>query len=256
MAGLGALARTTWIQLASKHFPSSGRKYMTYVQAIQQPEILPGAVTVALVGKAAHDIEFGRESYDLRDVFLGRNVPVKKHGEPGKGKYASSKGGYYRAIPFRHTGPESAGVLGAPMGSQFAKAQGSQAALELGKWVYSQAKQLRATKEGPNRTVKWGERLPAGLAPLLRPHHKSDIFKDLYKIQKRYGPGGAVQTQYRTFRTISTRIRTGWIMPATPGEQIMVELASYFKSRAPAFVTQIVNASASSGPASAPPSAF
>lgn len=245
MAGLGALARTTWISLASKHFPNSGRKYMTYVNAIQQPEILPGMASISLVGQAAHDIEFGKASYDLRDVFLGKSVPVKTRGQSGKGKYASAKGGFYRFIPFRHTGPESAGALGSPMGSQFARAQGAQAALELGKWIYSQAKQLRATKEGPDRSVKWGERLPAGLAPLLKPHHKSDIFAGTYKVKKQYD--GGVGNKYVSFRTISTRVRTGWIMPATPGERIMVDLAVYFKSRAPAFVTQIINAQGGSG---------
>lgn len=254
LAALGAMAKATWTRLAQDRLSSRRRDLAEYVRSIQDPEILPDMASVALVGKRAHDIEFGRASYDLRDVLLGPKVPVKQRGGSGKGKYRSKAGQYYRYIPFRHGGPDSLGTTGAPMGSPYASAMGAEGAAALGQRVYKLAKELSASAEKPGRQVQWGERFLKGIEPKLKPHHSGSIYDSMVRIEKAYlNPRTGkqtVQSSYKTFRTISTAKKIGWIVPATTGYHLLIALKAHMKVQAPAYITQVINTSSSGG---APP---
>ncbi len=216
---LAASARNHWIKLAGA-LGASVR--VDYIAGIQEVDFQPGVATIALVGMMPNLIEQGMDTVDMHDTLLGPNVPVVPMG--GRGKHAKTDGsGFYRAIPFRHSTPTSNGSTGQPMGSQFAGDPLVNAA-KLGKDVYNAAKKLDPSTSDPYSGTKWGGRLPGGMAPKLKPHHHSDIFSGMVKMQKTYK--NATQNQYMTFRTISTG-SPGWIRPATPGVHLATQVSEF-----------------------------
>lgn len=63
-------------------------------------------------------------------------------------------------------------------------------------------------------SYKWGGRLPAGLAPKLKDHHKTDIYAGMVKFDT--STPHAKSSAYMTFRVMSDK-SSGWIVPAKPG---------------------------------------
>jgi hypothetical protein len=208
---LGAVARAKWIRLAQTTLGSSKRDY---IQGIQEVTGEGQERIIALTGWLPNAVENGLPSYDMRTTLLGG----------GKG-HAAKDGSRYRAIPFRHSTPGSAGGVGAPMGARMGPQgpgslavrggmdQGSSAA--LGKRIYDMAKRLRP-----------GQRLnTASLGiPKLAPHHKTDIYSGMRRETKQYGT--ATQAQYGTFRTISTKSKEGWIHPGIQARHLAEQVQS------------------------------
>lgn len=64
----------------------------------------------------------------------------------------------------------------------------------------------------------WGSRLPAGLAPMLKPSHKTDPYAGMVRMK-------TDKSRYLTFRTMSEN-STGWIVPAKPGHYIVRDLVA------------------------------
>lgn len=79
----------------------------------------------------------------------------------------------------------------------------------------------------------WGARLPAGLAPKLAPHHKTDPFAGMVRMDT--STGKARSSAFLTFRVMSEK-SNGWLIPAKPGLHIMRDLAAELETMAPAFV--------------------
>lgn len=99
--------------------------------------------------------------------------------------------------------------------------------MKLGKEIYSTAKKLSASKSNPYGGMSYGERLPAGMAPKLKRHHAVDIYAGMVRAEKTYVK--STQSQYTTFRTISTG-SPGWIRPSTlPGKQYAEKVVQFVK---------------------------
>jgi hypothetical protein len=217
-------ARLHWINLANRYLHTSRNDYVTSIQDVQ---IIPGMATITLVGQPANIIENGLEEVDLREWLLGPNVPVAPFGE--KGKRQAADGGFYRAIPFRHQVPGSSGTVARAMGDPYRGVVAG--ARDLGKEVYAAAKKLRKRKAkiGPPRMVQG--RLPAGMFPKLKEHHKTDIYAGMIRSRAAYKK--VVQAQYVTFRTISTNVSTGWIRPPTGGRHFAQRTSKHIQRMAP-----------------------
>lgn len=210
-------ARNHWIKHAGNDTSVFRNDYISGIQ----PVVPRGekSQVISLVGEVPHMLEDGQESLDMRTTLLGPNVPVAPMGE--RGKHRNKDGGYFRAIPFRHTIPDSGKTVGQAMGSAYSGHDAVSDAKKLGSEVYKNAKELLPTKTDPYGKTTWGGRLKtsqisAGLnegikgIPLLRPHHKSSIYEGMVREEKTYEK--ATQSQYVTFRTISTSVQDGsWI---------------------------------------------
>ncbi|RYF12724.1 MAG: hypothetical protein EOO40_00550 [Deltaproteobacteria bacterium] len=207
-----------WVSLVQRKLTGADRQ--AYREALTMYAPVGGAQTfqrvIAVTGERANSIEAGQPAYDMHDTLLGPQIPVVPKGSGKKGKHKNKQGGFYRSIPFRHQTPTSNGLHGAPMGSPYAGSLGAEAALELGRAVYKAAKKLSPSTGGPGQKIKYGSRLPAGLAPKLSPKHTTDIYASMYKQSKVYEK--ATGSQYVTFRTISTtRGLDKWQRKATAG---------------------------------------
>jgi hypothetical protein len=225
-------ARDFWITRAGQELTSGRRDYLNGIQ----PVMVSGSVgTIALVGTLANMIEEGASAFDMRTTMLGAGVPVVEVGSGMKGKHQNAKGGFYRAIPFRHQTPESSGQGGgAPMGSQFGDHPLVNDALALGKAIHKAAKKLDPTTGMPGEPTQWGGRLPAGMAPRLKAHHVTDIFAGMVKVEKQYEK--SKQSTYVTFRTISTTSGhpDSWMHPGIEAEHLADEVSDFIDQIAPA----------------------
>jgi hypothetical protein len=222
----GAYAK--WTKLARDNLVSTRAAYIDGLQYTgrKAADGVSLEAVITLNGELANEIEQGAESYDMHDTLLGPDVPVVPRGQ--RGKHNKKGGGFYRVIPFRHQGPDTNGIHGAPMGSSYGESLGHDEAYKLGKAIYAEAKKLKATVGMPGGKVKYGGRLPAGLAPKLKEHHHSDIYAGMIKQSKTYAK--ATQSQYATFRTISTG-SPGWVRKATEGKHFCEEVQRFTEDR-------------------------
>jgi len=231
LSNIAESARNEWIRLAGEGlFTTKG----DYIRGIQPVEMKPGLAIIALLGELPNLVEEGMDTLDLHDTLLGPNVPISEPGEFGKHLSIDPKTfktGYYRAIPFRHGVPDSEGAVGQPMGRPYGGHDAVQDAKKLGQAVYEAAKKLKGTTSDPaSGKVKYGGRLKAGMAPLLKPHHSTDIYAGMIKERKKYRK--KTQSQYMTFRTISTG-SPGWIRPATTGKFYSQQVGAFVQKIAP-----------------------
>lgn len=193
---------------------------------------IKGVITGAFSGeissnyKYVEDIESGRPAYDMKRM-LDTSMKVR-----------ISKQGYrYLIIPFRHNTPGNSAHANA-----------------MPKAVYAQARQLapsrvtghgtrlsgtgawdiktKAPAEVRQRAYKWGDRLAAGTARKLQPHHKSDPYAGMVKMNTTT-PGGKTSSSYLSFRVMSER-SGGWIIPARPGLWIAKAVAESLQRTAEA----------------------
>lgn len=242
--------RSRWIALAQQSLTTTLKDYLP---AIQQERLEGQAAVVSLVGAVPNTIEHGSPAYDMRKTLLGPNVPIVVRGSGKRGMQRGKDGTLYRSIPFRHQTPGSGNGPQAmrhakPMGHAYQGSLGEQAARDLGKAIHAAAKKLTPSTSEPHFLKGQGvvttntkgkvqshktqamqrphmqARLPAGTAGAtkLRPHHSTDIYAGMVRLQKTYRK--ATQASYMTFRTISTRNMTGWQHPATPGANLMKQL--------------------------------
>lgn len=237
-------ARAEWIRLAGKDLRTTRRDYLNGIQPVQMRG--KGTAVITLLGELPNIIEEGMDTLDLHDTLLGPNVPISEPGNYGKHLKVMKGGGlgYYRAIPFRHATPGTGGAVGQPMGRLYRESAYGEDFVKkfkkLGKDVYGAAKELKPTKGDPYGKVSYGGRLPEGMAPKLKPHHATDIFAGMIREEKTYVE--ATQSQYMTFRTISTG-SPGWIRPATTGRHYAKKVGDYVARMAPkaldAFVQEL-----------------
>lgn len=230
---LADVAKAEWIRLG-KEDGSSRRS--EYIKGIQKPVVSGATAVIALVGTVANMLEHGDSGVNLRDTLLGSNVPVVPRGQ--RGKQESKEGGYYRAIPFRHATPGAeAQVVGQEMGKAYSGHQAVADAKKLGREVYGKARKLKPYSE--TQAKPEDRRLPAGMAPKLKDHHKTDIFAGMIREEKTYEK--ATQSQYFTFRTISTHItdEQGNRRPATVGWKRGPIRARNYAKKVSAYVAKI-----------------
>lgn len=223
-------SRNEWIKIAGASLSTTRQDYIAGIQPVQ---IKPGMAVISLVGQLPNIIEEGMDAVDMHDTLLGPNVPISPPGEYGKHLTIDPKTfktGYYRAIPFRHATPGTTGAVGAAMGTQYEGHEAVADAKALGKKIYRRAKKLEGTTSEPFGKTSYGGRLPAGLAPKLRPHHQTDIYAGMIRERKTYAK--STQSQYMTFRTISTG-SPGWLRPKTTGRFFSLKVSEYVQKLAP-----------------------
>jgi hypothetical protein len=143
---------------------------------------------------------------------------------------------YYRAIPFRHSVPQSEGTVAPRMGSAYAPKLGAATAQGIGALVYGKAKKLKATTSLPGAGVSYGGRLMFSdseqeQVPKLKPHHAGDIYSGMIRQRKTYEK--ATQSQYTTFRVISTRVPDKWHRPSKPGAFLSDRVGDFVTKLAP-----------------------
>lgn len=218
---LAAAARSHWIGLAQKELKSSRR---AYVQGIQGIEVGKGYAAVSLVGLIPNLVENGQNPYDMHTTLLGPGVPLATPGKSGKRR--AKDGHYYRAIPFRHQVPGTLGQGGGQvMGSAYQGHAAIADAAALGRSIHKHAQKLGATTGMPGQATKWGDRLPAGLAPKLRAHHSTDIYAGMVKMAKAYKE--VTQNQYMTFRMISEAVPEKWHHPGIESRHLAPRVQRY-----------------------------
>jgi len=228
-------SRDYWIMLASK---DSSHLRFDYLTGILPVEDKKGQSVIGLVGELPHLLEEGAPSLDLRTTLLGPKVPTVPRGQ--RGKHLAKIGGYYRAIPFRHMTPGTAAAprgktSGLEMGMAYKGHPAIANAKALGKSIHKAAKKLSASVSAPGQKTVYGGRLQAGMAPKLKEHHKTDIYAGMIRERKTYEK--ATQSQYYTFRTISTNVTEGWIRPPIIARHYADQVAQYATKLAPEVVT-------------------
>lgn len=247
---LAASARVKWIRLAQVGLRSTAQ---TYIEGIQEVEAAPSQRTIVLTGWLANALENGADPWDLRETLLG---PEAKHRKPGfshiPGQPKFRDGSWYAHIPFRHGTPGTTGLAGQPMGMRYGP-QGEKSrawaasghmtegeAAAMGKKIYELAKALKQRRAGKRKaSIRDVLGAGAGDAPLLAPWHKTDIYAGMRKERKTYvGPSGkqTTQSQYTTFRTISTRNDVGWIHPGFEPRHYSQQVAEHVARIAPGAV--------------------
>ena len=216
VADIAESARNHWMKLAEK---DQSHLRFDYILGIQAVQYTGGQAVLSLIGEIPHMLEDGAPAIDMRTTLLGPNVPVVAMGERGKHKNAS--GGFYRAIPIRHKTPKSTKI----------KETGSAArrAHRMGKDIYKIAKGLKSHG-----------RLQAGLAPKLAKHHRTDIYAGMKRIVKQYSKGGPKQSQYVTFRTISTTVHEGWVRKRYVARNYAKQVNSFVKRLAPKAIAAFI----------------
>lgn len=225
-------ARGFIVHKAQMELHTSGTDYMMGLQPV---EMAPGVATITLLGWLPNAVENGWAGGDMKQALLsGRNAKMTKDGHR------------YAIIPFRHGTPGTSGANFPAMGAAFGpKGQMSRAAQfpgassdrakRIGRAVYNAARKLEPTTGHPSTGTQWGGRLPAGLAPKLSAHHKTDIYAGMVKERKVYQ--FAEQSMYTTFRVVSDKSDpSSWIHPGIEPRQFFHEAAE----RIPALAKRII----------------
>ena len=217
LADVADATRDWWIAEAMADLNSSKADY---IHGLQPVEMAPGQAVLTLVGVVPNIVEHGQEETDMRSTLLGPRVPISPEGEYGKHLTIRPGGevGYYRAIPFRHGTP--GGLGGAPMPKD----------------VHRAAKRLRARISEPNKGAFWAEGEDEESKPKRLGVEYGSKYSGMIRTEKAYrvfemtpeGPKGkGVQSQFVTFRTISTLNPFGWIRPASPGKHFADRAMDY-----------------------------
>lgn len=221
-------ARLKWISSARREL---GASRDAYIDGIQSVEARPGVRILTLVGWLPNAIENGIEAFDLRETLLSGTSRLAK---------VSADGHRYGHVPFRHGTPGSAGKTGKPMGRAYGptgehglghgNVMPAEHAADMGSRVYKAAKRLAATTRPPGGKTRWGGRLPAGMAPKLASHHKTDIFAGMTRVRHTYKR--ATQTKFMTFRTISEKNPEGWMHPGIKPRGLAGRVDEYVQEHA------------------------
>ena len=222
VANIADGARDEWVRLAGATLNTSRRDYL---DSIQHTKHTPGVSLISLVGQPANLIENGGPEVNMRKWLLGPNVPVAPKGQ--KGKRLAKDGSFYRAIPFRHATPGTGGAVGRAMGDPYGNVVRDSKA--LGRAVYNQAKKL-----GPRERLQAGLRYGRGgksMIPKLRKRHATDIYAGMQRVRGAYKE--TIQSQYMTFRMISTKNTSGWMYPHREGKKLAEKVQTYVAKIAP-----------------------
>ena len=182
-----------------------------YVDAISWKMTGAFAAEISSDYKLSSEIETGRPSRDMKKV-------LQTSTRTRTAKSGAHAGQKYLIIPFRHNVPGN--TAHAP-------------AMPLN--VYKAAKQLSTSSivgkttriSGTGHTVpqsvyNWGGRLPPGMMPKAKPHHKTDLYSGMVRMNTSSGSGKS--SSYMTMRVMG-EWSAGWIYPAKPGLFIAKDIA-------------------------------
>lgn len=180
-----------------------------YAGSIQMKMTGPFSALVWTDYKNAEEIETGRPPRDLK-VMLSTSLKVR----------TTKKGKRFLFIPFRHNTPGNDALGPAMPTDVYALAKEmapssiiGQTQRASGTGAFDMKSRQRLTV--PQNMYSWGGSLPAGLAPKLKPAHKTDPYAGMYRFNTST-PGGGQHSSYLTFRTMMEG-SPGWIVAAQPG---------------------------------------
>lgn len=201
-----------------------------YADTIRVEHTGPYSAQIVSDYKYVEDIENGRPPYDMKRM-LDTSMKVR----------VSKKGRRYLIIPFRHNTPGN-DALAKPMPADiYAQAKDlsasritSQGMRRSGTGAYGvqKAGKFRSAFLVRNNRYKWGDKLPAGLAPKMRTEHKTDPYASMYRFEAKT-PGGKNYSTYITFRVMAEG-QSAWILPAKPGLYIAKTVSESLMADAPA----------------------
>lgn len=191
------------------------KEKQAYIDSIQWQSTGPLKAEVWSDYDLANQIETGRPERDLKTVLQTSNkVRRVQHG-----KHAGQK---YLIIPFRHNTPGFTAH-----------------AKDMPPHIYQQAKQLLPSRvvgqttrtsgtgaQVPQLVYKWGGRLPQGLAPKMKPHHKTDIYAGMVKFNT--STPKAKSSAYTSFRTMG-EWSDGWVVGPRPGLYLALATSEFAK---------------------------
>jgi hypothetical protein len=236
-------ARTEIARLAGQQLGTTAKDYTQGLLPTKFHKVNPKAAgpqsvaTITLQGMLPNMIERGWGGGDLKPALLS-----------GRSAKTAADGTKYAVVPFSHGAAKSGSRNRPPMGSAYnpkssrsASRMGvatESAARKLGGHVHRAAKKLSPTTSHPESGRNlWGGGLKAGHAPLLKAHHKSDIYSGMVRHQKTYK--SATQSHYQTFRTVAMSQPAGWLHPGIEAhnlfpkaDQYVQQVGSFLMSRA------------------------
>jgi hypothetical protein len=181
-----------------------------YAKSIEWYNSGPFEVTVEAGYDKAGEIETGRPARDLKAALkTSLRVRVAKSGK--------HKGQRYLIIPFRHNTPGYDAHADAMPADIYEVASQMKQSRVTGK--YLTANQQGVVKGGKpvmieRNKYKWGESLPAGLAPKKKSYHATDPYAGMVRMKE--STGGSA---YLTFRVMG-EWSSGWIVAPQPGRYI------------------------------------
>jgi hypothetical protein len=262
---LATAAHLKWRNVAATELKTTRQ---TYIQSIQEPVSSPKERAIVLVGWLPVAIETGLDAFDLRTTLLGPNAK-SRHESASGGFYANVPFRHGTPGTTGLAGPPMGQAHGQRSAMSRAAAgdlSGSQAA-EFGKELYKMAKSLQAKREaGPKwskpgqsggrvqvgtTATRAGEQLSGAAAlhayrqaggvgtGLLRGHHTTSIYTGMQKERKAYvGKTGktTTQSQYITFRRISTENPTGWMHPGIEAHNFADQAAEHIAKITPGVI--------------------
>lgn len=186
-----------------------------YVDSIKWQMVGPMAAEITTDFKLAGEIETGRPAKDLKKALQTSKKTRMAMGGPHVGQK-------YLVIPFRHNTPSASGEgAHAPQmpSDIYAKAKHLSASYVLPAGTNRPSMRLSATGHAvPQHSYRWGETLPAGLAPKLKSHHVSDPYAGMVRFDTSSVVGGKKvrSSSYLTFR-IMGEWSNGWVIGPRPG---------------------------------------
>lgn len=220
---VGALAAETtyrWKDGVAKAKLWQGEKqpYMDSIRWIMTGDF---SAVVSTDYKLAEEIEQGRPARDMKKMLphSAKSRIVKTGKNAGK---------LYLIIPFRHNTPGN-NALAQPMPDDVYAAAKK---LKVSR-VASTGMRMSQTKPGvkvPERKYSWGESLPAGMRPKMKPTHATDIYAGMVRFNT--SAGKAKSSAYLTFRVMG-EWSSGWIIPAKPGLLIAKSVVESISPLAP-----------------------
>lgn len=200
----------------------SGEK-VPYAESIKWSMTGPFEAEVTTDYKLAGEIETGRPSRDLKRMLqTSRKTRVVESGP--------KKGQRYLVIPFRHNTPTASGEgAHAPQMPKHVYAHARLLAPSIVKAPGSVKPATRLSGSGhvvPQHSYKWGSRLPPGMTPKLRPHHKTDIHAGMVRMNT--SSGKSKSSAYLTFR-IMGEWSSGWVVGPREGLYLARNVADGMK---------------------------
>jgi hypothetical protein len=203
---------------------------MAYANSIKYDQVSATEAQIWTDYPNAQAIETGRPAEDLKRM-LQTSLKVR----------LGKNGNKYLYIPFRHNVPGNDALVRSMPSDIYQKAKkleksfirqnGTRLSEQGGMHVNGtfisgvSDPNTRLASRVASRNTQWGGRLDAGLAPKMKPHHVTDIYAGMVRMET--STGKSKSSAYLTFRTMSSK-STGWIIPPREGLFIVQKLVDEF----------------------------
>jgi hypothetical protein len=176
----------------------------------------------------ASDIETGRPPRDMKRMLdTSMKVRTVEHGK--------NAGKRYLIIPFRHNTPGHVAMAQAMPSEVYKKARMLDASTVTGmgsrlSGTGAMSMKTKAPITVPQRSYKWGDRLPPGAGAKLKDYHSHDRYAGMVRFNTSAGKGKS--SSYLTFRVMMEG-SPGWIIPAKSGLYLAKAVRDQMELEAP-----------------------